>query len=104
MKTPFGNPASFKSSAILFALNGTSSDGLSIIVLPSTKAFGMVQFGTMLGKLNGEIEATTPIGKCSTLHSTPLLTSSSSPDMSWGIEQANSVNSALFKTSAFASS
>ena len=30
--------------------------------LPSAMALGMVQFGTMFGKLNGVIDATTPSG------------------------------------------
>src|SRR5688572_16616076 len=75
-----------------------------IIVLPKTSAFGIVQFGTIKGKLNGTIEATTPIGKCSVRHSTPRETSRISPETSCGIEQANSVSTIDFSTSAFASS
>ena len=30
--------------------------------LPRAMAFGIVQFGTMFGKLNGVIDATTPTG------------------------------------------
>ena len=44
------------------ALSGTSSDGLRIMQLPSAMALGIVQFGTMFGKLNGVIDATTPSG------------------------------------------
>src|SRR5687768_10760049 len=68
--------------------------------LPSAMALGMVQLGTMMGKLNGTMEATTPSGTCSVRHSTPLLTSSTSPVISCGKEQANSVSSMHFSTSA----
>ena len=66
-------------------------------------AFGIVQFGTMLGKLNGVIDATMPTGNRSTRHSTPRETSSTSPAVICGSEQANSVSSADFNTSARAS-
>ena len=79
-------------------------DGFIIIVLPRTSAFGIVQFGTISGKLNGAIDATTPTGKCSVRHSTPRLTSRTSFETSCGIEHANSVSSILLSTSAFASS
>ena len=58
--------------------------------LPSAIAFGIDQFGTMFGKLNGVIDATTPSGKRSMRHSTPRLTSSTSPGAICGSEQANS--------------
>jgi hypothetical protein len=70
---------------------------------PSARAFGMVQCGTMLGKLKGTIDATTPIGYRSVRHSTPRLTSSTSPVTIWGSEQANSVSSIALVTSASAS-
>src|SRR5215469_7827211 len=70
---------------------------------PRAIAFGIVQLGTIQGKLNGTIEATTPSGTCSVLHSTPLLTSKISPVINCGREQANSVSSILFSTSATAS-
>ena len=44
------------------AESGTSSEGLSTMQFPSARALGMVQWGTMLGKLNGTIDATTPTG------------------------------------------
>ena len=71
--------------------------------LPRAIAFGIVQFGTMFGKLNGVIDATTPTGKRSTRHSTPRETSSTSPAVICGSEQANSQSSADFSTSARAS-
>ena len=60
--TPSGSPASRSSSAIRPALSGTSSEGLRMRQLPSAIALGIDQFGTMLGKLNGVIAATTPSG------------------------------------------
>ena len=41
---------------------GSRSDGLSTKVLPQAMATGNIQHGTIIGKLNGEIPATTPIG------------------------------------------
>ena len=79
--TPSGSPASLSNSANRIQLNGTISDGFKIMQLPSAMAFGIVQFGTMFGKLKGAMHATTPKGKCSTLHSTPLLTSNNSPEI-----------------------
>src|SRR5476651_675361 len=101
--TPSGKPASFNSSARRPTLSGTFSDGLMIMQLPKAMALGIVQLGTMLGKLKGTIDATTPRGTYSVRHSMPLLTSSSSPVMSCGNEQANSVSSMDFSTSATAS-
>src|SRR4029079_13953740 len=103
LKTPSGKPASVNNCANLGALSGTFSEGFKIIQLPSAMAFGIVQLGTMQGKLNGTIEATTPSGTCSVLHSTPLLTSKISPVTNCGNEQANSVSSMLFSISATAS-
>ena len=57
------------------ALSGTISEGFKTIQLPKASAFGMVQSGTMCGKLKGVIEATTPKGTWVVRHSTPLLTS-----------------------------
>src|SRR6266550_4156971 len=88
LKTPSGRPASFNNCANFPELSGTFSDGLSTIQFPSAMAFGIVQLGTMLGKLKGTILATTPKATCSVLHSTPLLTSSTSPVTNWGNEQA----------------
>src|SRR5687767_840303 len=100
LKTPSGKPASFSNSASRPQQSGTFSEGFTIMQLPSAIALGMVQLGTMAGKLNGTIEATTPSGTCSVLHSTPLLTSRISPVTSWGSEQANSVSSMHFSISA----
>jgi hypothetical protein len=40
-----------------------------IMQLPNAIAFGMVQLGTIAGKLNGTIDATLPSGIRSVLHS-----------------------------------
>ena len=85
------------------AESGTISDGLSTIVFPRTSAFGMLQCGTMLGKLNGTIDATTPTGVRSVRHSTPRLTSRTAPVAICGSEQANSVSSIALSHSARAS-
>ena len=63
MKTPSGKPASFSSNAIRPTLSGTFSEGFMIMQLPSASALGIVQFGTMEGKLNGTMEATTSNGR-----------------------------------------
>ena len=80
LKTPSGSPASRSSSAMRPELSGTCSDGFRTKVLPSAMALGKDQCGTIDGKLNGLIEATTPSGCRSSRHSTPRLTSITSPD------------------------
>ena len=54
----------------------------------------------MQGKLKDVIEDTTPKGQLSTRHSTPEETSSTSPAVICGNEQANSVTSIALATSA----
>ena len=56
--TPSGRPASFHSSAIAFAADGSFSDGLITTLLPQATAIGTNHIGTIAGKLNGEITAT----------------------------------------------
>ena len=68
--------------------------------LPKASALGIVQFGTIEGKLKGTILATTPSGACSVRHSTPRLTSNTSPVTNCGNETANSVSSIHFSISA----
>src|SRR5690606_20289488 len=60
--TPGGRPASCSSSAMNNTADGLRSDGLSTKVLPQTIAMGYIHSGTMAGKLNGVIPATTPSG------------------------------------------
>ena len=73
-----------KSSATRAIVSGTFSDGLSTTVLPHVSAIGSVHIGTMNGKLNGTIDATTPTGSCSSWHVTPLETGRIRPCASCG--------------------
>ncbi len=72
LKTPEGSPASAHSSAIQLAAEGSFSLGLRITVLPVAMARGKNQHGTMAGKLNGLMMATTPSGCRIEKTSTPL--------------------------------
>src|SRR3990167_9497525 len=60
--TPLGRPASISSSAIYRVELGSRSDGFKMKQLPQTIASGYIHSGTMAGKLNGVIPATTPNG------------------------------------------
>ena len=62
MKTPSGSPASFHSSAIHSAADGSFSLGLRTTVLPVAIAIGKNHIGTIAGKLNGLMTATGPSG------------------------------------------
>ncbi len=62
LNTPSGTPASWSSSARKFAADGSFSDGLRMNVLPVAMAVANIHIGTMAGKLNGVIPATTPSG------------------------------------------
>src|ERR671914_2499486 len=62
LKTPLGTPASLSSSAVQIDAEGSFSDGLSTKVLPHASAGAHIHMGTMAGKLNGVIPATTPSG------------------------------------------
>ena len=62
LNTPSGTPASWRSSARKFAADGSFSDGLRMNVLPVAIAVANIHIGTMAGKLNGVIPATTPSG------------------------------------------
>ena len=42
--------------------DGSRSDGLSTKVFPQAMAMGYIHIGTIAGKLNGVIPATTPSG------------------------------------------
>ena len=61
LKTPSGKPDNFNNSAILDTPMGVCSEGLNTIQFPKIKAFGIVHIGTIIGKLNGAIDATIPI-------------------------------------------
>src|SRR5918994_7268726 len=62
LKTPSGTPASLSSSAVQIDADGSFSDGLSTNVLPHASAGPHIHMGTIAGKLNGVIPATTPRG------------------------------------------
>src|ERR1051325_10525119 len=62
LKTPSGSPASLSSSATKIDAEGSFSEGLSTNVLPQAIAGAHIHMGTIAGKLNGVIPATTPSG------------------------------------------
>src|SRR5919204_3755680 len=62
LKTPSGTPASFSSSAVKSDADGSFSDGFSTNVLPQAIAGAHIHMGTIAGKLNGVMPATTPTG------------------------------------------
>jgi hypothetical protein len=61
-KTPFGKPASAKSSTRRTAVAGVTVAGLKITVLPATSAGAIFQTGIATGKFQGVTQATTPCG------------------------------------------
>ena len=62
LNTPSGRPASFRSAARTSDAEGSRSEGLRTNVLPQTIAIGNIHSGTIAGKLNGVMPATTPSG------------------------------------------
>ncbi len=62
LKTPAGSPASAQHSASSSEADGSFSLGLSTTALPAAIATGTNHSGTIAGKLNGEMTATTPSG------------------------------------------
>ncbi len=62
LNTPSGRPASDHSEASSSDADGSFSDGLRMNVLPHAMASGNIHIGTMAGKLNGVMPATTPTG------------------------------------------
>ena len=62
LKTPSGTPASFSSSAVRSDAEGSFSDGFRTNVFPQASAGAHIHIGTIAGKLNGVIPATTPSG------------------------------------------
>src|SRR5471032_3463074 len=62
LSTPGGKPASSARRAISKVDEGSRSDGLSTKVLPQAMASGHIHNGTIAGKLNGVMLATTPSG------------------------------------------
>jgi hypothetical protein len=62
LNTPSGSPASAHSEASSREADGSFSEGLRMNVLPQAMAMGNIHIGTMAGKLNGVMPATTPTG------------------------------------------
>ena len=62
MATPGGSPASAHKAPSQFAADGSFSDGFKTTQFPHAIAIGKNQHGTIAGKLNGLITATTPSG------------------------------------------
>jgi len=62
LTTPSGTPDYLSKSIKMFAVPATFSEGFRINVLPSVIASGNIQRGTIAGKLNGHMPATTPKG------------------------------------------
>jgi hypothetical protein len=62
LNTPAGRPASASSCAVKFATDGSRSLGFRMNVLPHAIASGYIHIGTIAGKLNGVMPATTPSG------------------------------------------
>ena len=84
--------------------DGSFSDGLRMKALPAAIATGNIHIGTMAGKLNGVIPATTPSGCLIEYESTPVETFSEKPPLSrCGMPQANSTTSRPRATSPAAS-
>ncbi len=61
-RMPAGSPASSNASASQTAAEGSRSLGLRITALPAAIAVVTIHSGTIAGKLNGVMHATTPIG------------------------------------------
>jgi len=70
--TPGGRPASAIRSATRIAADGSFSLGLRMKLLPQAMAIGNIHSGTMAGKLNGVMPATTPSGWRISRTSTPV--------------------------------
>ena len=75
LHTPSGNPARCTSSASSSDADGSFSDGFSRNAFPHASALASIHSGTITGKLNGVIPATTPTGCNTVCTSTPLDTS-----------------------------
>ncbi len=62
VNTPAGSPASAHRSASTSDADGSRSDGFSTNAFPQAIATGNIHIGTIAGKLNGVMPATTPRG------------------------------------------
>src|ERR1043166_2310725 len=72
LNTPGGRPASASSLAQKLAADGSRSLGLRTKVFPHASAIGYIHIGTIAGKLNGVMPATTPSGWRSEYESTSV--------------------------------
>ena len=61
-RTPGGRPASSNTSASLTAQSGAPEAGLKMMVLPQTSAGAIFQAGIAMGKFQGVMIATAPMG------------------------------------------
>ncbi len=105
LQTPSGSPARCTISARISEADGSFSDGFSTKQFPQAMALAIIHSGTMTGKLNGVIPATTPRGSSTVRMSTPVATSEfEDPLRRLGMPQANSTFSIPRATSPFASS
>src|SRR6202012_4727797 len=77
-------PASAHSWAISRDADGSFSDGLRMNVLPEAMAMGNIHIGTMAGKLNGGMPATTPTGCRIEYEATPGEAVSGNPPLGRG--------------------
>ena len=99
-KTPSGSPAAFQRRASRSDDDGSRSDGLSTNALPVAMAMGAIHSGTIAGKLNGVMPATTPSGSRNENTSTPVAAwSVYSPLSSCGMPHAYSTTSSPRPTS-----
>src|SRR6187551_638063 len=62
LNTPSGRPASLSSSAVSSDADGSFSDGFRRKQFPQATAGAHIHIGTIAGKLNGVMPATTPRG------------------------------------------
>ncbi len=105
LKTPSGKPARCTMSARTREAEGSFSEGFSTKQLPQAMALAIIHSGTMIGKLNGVMPATTPIGSSTVRMSMPVETSElDDPFKRFGMPQANSTFSMPRATSPLASS
>ncbi len=103
--TPSGSPASVSHCASSSEADGSRSDGFSTKQFPVASATGNIHIGTIAGKLNGVMPATTPSGWRTIWLSTPVPTfSENSPFSNVGAAHANSTTSMPRVTSPTASS
>ncbi len=63
LNTPGGTPTACITSASSAAVEGVSSDGLAMTVLPQASAGATFQVSSSNGRFQGQITATTPTGR-----------------------------------------